>query len=124
MKKYYKDIILVVILIITSIGIYFLYDLFSQKGNRVCIYVNNEKIYEFSIDSNTEKEFNTEYGTNVIKIKDGSVKVKSASCDNQICVNHIKISNVGESIICLPNHFVVTIEGKRSEDGGLDDIAK
>lgn len=127
MKKYYKDIILVVLLLVISAIIYWGYNFFSGKGNKVCIYVNDEKIEEFNLGEDIEKKFTTKYGTNTIKIKDGSVSVISASCDNQICVNHIKVSKTGESIICLPNHFVVTIEGKedkRSENGDLDGIAK
>ena len=44
-----------------------------------------------------------------IEIKDGEVSVKEADCPDKICVNHKKISNVGESIICLPHKLVIEI---------------
>ena len=58
---------------------------------------------------------------NVVEIKGGSVTVTEASCKNQVCVKHNAISHVGESIICLPNRLVVSIEGG-AEGGGYDSI--
>ena len=49
---------------------------------------------------------------NIVTIKGGSVTVSSASCKNQVCVKHGSISKSGESIVCLPNRLIVTIEDK------------
>lgn len=51
-------------------------------------------------------------GENIVTIKGGSVTVSSASCKNQVCVRHGSISKSGESIVCLPNRLIVTIEDK------------
>ncbi|MBQ6623949.1 MAG: NusG domain II-containing protein [Mogibacterium sp.] len=51
-------------------------------------------------------------GENAVTIKGGSVTVSSASCKNQVCVKHGSISKSGESIVCLPNRLIVTIEDK------------
>ena len=51
-------------------------------------------------------------GENIVTIKSGSVTVSSASCKNQVCVRHGSISKSGESIVCLPNRLIVTIEDK------------
>ena len=48
---------------------------------------------------------------NIVKISGGEVSVTGASCKNQVCVRHGAISKTGESIVCLPNRLVVTIEG-------------
>lgn len=47
---------------------------------------------------------------NTVAIKGGRVTVSSASCKNQVCVKHGSISKNGESIVCLPNRLIVTIE--------------
>ena len=48
---------------------------------------------------------------NIVEISGGKVSVTGASCRNQVCVRHGSISKTGESIVCLPNRLVVTIEG-------------
>ena len=48
---------------------------------------------------------------NTVRISGGSVTVSAASCRNQVCTEHGGISKTGESIVCLPNRLVVTIEG-------------
>lgn len=128
MKKYYKDLILIIVLIIVSIGIYIGYSFFAEKGTKVRIYVDKKLYEELDLSVNQSKNISTEYGTNIIKIKDNEVFVESASCDNQICVNHKAISNSKESIICIPNRLVVKIEesvdDSDSKVGEIDDIAK
>ena len=57
---------------------------------------------------------------NVVEIRDGKVSVTEASCKNQVCVRHGSISKAGESIVCLPNRLVVSIEN--SEGGGYDEV--
>ena len=57
---------------------------------------------------------------NVVTIDNGSVSVSEASCKNQVCVRHGSISHPGESIVCLPNRLIVSIEG--GEGGGYDSI--
>ena len=47
---------------------------------------------------------------NTLEIKDCCAKMVSASCPDQICVNHLPIRKYGESIICLPNKILVTVE--------------
>lgn len=60
---------------------------------------------------------------NIVSIKGGSVFVSEASCKNQVCVRHGVISRPGESIVCLPNRLVVSIEqGGTEEGGGYDSI--
>ena len=128
MKKYYKDIILIIMLIIISIWIFVGYSFFAKNGTNVRIYVDKELYVELDLSVNQTKKITTEYGTNIIRIKDNKVNVQSASCDNQICVNHKAISNAKESIVCIPNRLVVTIEENVDESdnkaGDIDDIAK
>ena len=75
-----------------------------------------------SADQGSEGPSSAQYDYyNLVTISDGSVKVSEASCKNQVCVKHSAISSAGESIVCLPNRLVVSIEGDR-EGGGYDTI--
>ena len=59
-------------------------------------------------------------GMNTLTIEGGRAAMAHASCPDRLCVHHKPISRAGESIICLPNKVVVTIEGGR--EGGLDAV--
>ena len=126
MKKYFKEIILIIVLIVFSIVFYIGYSFYAKKGSIVRIYVDKELYEEFDLSINQTKKITTKYGTNIIRIKDNEVIVKEASCDNQICVNHKAISNSNETIICIPNRLVVKIEEdiNNNKAGDIDDIAK
>ena len=51
----------------------------------------------------------------VIEIKDGSVRVKSSDCSQQICVKKGWTSLANDPIICMPNHIMVMIEGQEAK---------
>ncbi|WP_028242627.1 NusG domain II-containing protein [Pseudobutyrivibrio ruminis] len=53
---------------------------------------------------------------NVISIHDGQCEISDASCPDQICVYHNPIENNGQTIVCLPNRLVVTIENGSDND--------
>lgn len=55
-------------------------------------------------------------GDTRIKIQDGKVWVDKASCPNQLCVRQGKISAPHESIVCLPNRIVITLQGESNLD--------
>lgn len=47
---------------------------------------------------------------NVVNIEGGEVSVTGSSCKNRVCIRHGSISKSGQSIVCLPNRLIVTIE--------------
>lgn len=47
-----------------------------------------------------------------VEIKDGGVRVLRASCPDKCCVETGRISRAGQSIVCLPAHVTVTLEGE------------
>lgn len=57
----------------------------------------------------TTTDANGEAGRNVVRIADGTVDVISATCSNQICVDHDPISQAGEEIVCLPHGVVIDV---------------
>ncbi len=57
---------------------------------------------------------NGEY--NILHIEDGYASVTEASCRDKICVNHSHIHYSGDTIVCLPNKVVVSIENGEEDD--------
>ena len=98
---------LVILFSVVLIGMSVLFAFWvSDPGERVVIKQNNEIVFEGKLKTDAEIDIKT----NRIIIKDGCVLVEKASCKNQICVKHKKISNRGESIVCLPNKVTVEIK--------------
>ena len=79
----------------------------QEKGATAVVTVDGEEYYRSSLF--IEKEIAID-DRNTLVIKEGRADMIFADCPDQICVKHAPISNVGETIICLPNKVVVTIE--------------
>lgn len=53
------------------------------------------------------------YGHRVeVKPEDGQVWVTEATCPDKICIHQGKISQEGETIVCLPNRMIIQIFGE------------
>lgn len=106
--------IIIGFLILSGLGIFFMP---KKQGSKLVVKVDGQVLYTKSFSNETvEKKIETVYGYNLLEIGPDYVQVISASCPNKLDVKQGKISRVGESIICLPNHLLVTIEGEVDED--------
>ncbi len=61
-------------------------------------------------------EFKSKYGTNIVKINDDNIGIIDATCHDHICMNPEYIKNPGQSLVCLPNKFMIEIKGQKSND--------
>ena len=107
-KKNRNSIFLFFVFGLFAIGLMpFLWGKLQENGTTVVVTVDGEERYRCSLFM--EKEIAVD-DTNTLVIKDGVADMIFADCPDQICVKHSPISKVGETIICLPNKVVVTIE--------------
>lgn len=113
-----RDIILSVTIMLVAILLYIL-SLVQGVGSRVVVTVDGNYFGSYLLSENRKVQINQ---TNQLEIKDNVVRMIQAKCPDQICVNHMPIKKTGESIICLPNRVIVTIEGE--EKGGLDAVVR
>lgn len=60
-------------------------------------------------------------GTNDVLVKDNTIKIIKANCKDELCIKQGEMSNVGESIICLPNELIIEIKGAE-KDSSSDDM--
>ena len=118
-RKLKNDIIfisvLVAVILVAVLGLL----LFRKSGNTVTVTVDGKIFGEYSLDRDQTVEIKTELGFNLLVIKDEKAYVESASCPDGICSSHKPISYDGESIICLPNKVVVSID---RQDASAPDI--
>ncbi len=104
-----KDVIFIIVLLAITMMIFIFMRISRSKGYNVIISADGKTVKTLSIDKDAEYVFESDKGYNIVVIKDGAVYVKEADCPDKICVNHKKISNVGETIICLPHKLVIEI---------------
>lgn len=110
--------ILVVALLVLAAAGFVLFNAFKQVGDYAVVSVDGTEVARYPLDKELETDIITVGGTNTLVIKEGKASVSSASCPDLICVNHREISNVGETIVCLPNKVVISIE--KANDDELD----
>lgn len=116
-----KSIRLDVIIIAAFIaaGIIFALFLFAggHKGSIVKISVDGEVINEFPLDKDATYEIEGyDGGTNLLVIENGEAYIKEASCPDGLCIHMGRISTAGQSVVCLPNRVVVSIDGGEDEE--------
>jgi hypothetical protein len=113
-----RDIILAVCLIAAGLILFVIMKVTMQAGAMAVVYVNGEKIQEYSLNTDASYSLTGEYGKNVLVIKDGSAYMEDADCPDKLCVKMGSVSKGGETIVCLPHKLVIQIEA--DEDGEYD----
>lgn len=121
MKK--QDLIIVgVVLAVVGVLVFFLYFVNGEDGKYVQVEHNGKVVETVLLSEDYEKKYDFDGDLNTLVIKDGKANVVDANCPDGICVNHKAISRTGESIICLPHKYVVTILDD-SGDNEVDAVA-
>ena len=114
-SKIRNDILLAVTAILLTLIAFLAFKAFEREGSVVKITQGGELYGEYSLGDDRVITVESEYGYNVIVIENGEVLVESADCRDKICVQHRRIKNSGETIVCLPHKLVVSIEGETSD---------
>ena len=120
MKK--NDFILIGVILLVGLMIW-IPSKFSQKADletgRAVVTIDGEVYGTYSLSNEIEETIALEDGSyNVLKITQGEADIISASCPDQYCVDHRTVSKNNETIVCLPNKLIVTIESM--EESELD----
>lgn len=107
--------------ILAAAVLLFCFQIFRGTGDHatVSVTVDGSLFGTYSLEEDQTVEIND---TNRLMIREGSARMEWADCPDQICVHHRDISRDGESIICLPNQVVISIDS--TEQSGVDGIAQ
>ena len=79
------------------------------------VYSDGTLLYTLDLHANQEKTVESEYGTNVITVKDGDVAVTYADCPDGYCKKR-GFCNGGTEIVCLPNRLIIRFVGEQTVD--------
>ena len=134
MKTYYKmvkrwDFIITILLILLS---FLPFAVFSYQQSAIAsenadyvavIRVDNEIVKRITLTGNKGTEVfditSSDSDVNTIEVKDEKIRIRAATCLDQICVLTGYISKPGETVVCLPHKLVIEIEAINGES---DDI--
>lgn len=114
MKK--NDIILIAVLLaaalLTAVGMRIWQMNNTRDAAKVVVTIDGQVYGTYPLDEDRTERIELPDGSyNILTISDGYADVTEASCPDQICVKHNHIKYSKESIVCLPNKVVVTVEG-------------
>ena len=119
-----RDFILIAVLLAAAFVIWLLISRTKfAKGASAVITVDGDVYGAYPLSQNQEIPImKDEKRTNLLVIKNGKADITEADCPDRLCVHQKPISMTNETIVCLPNKVVVSIEG--STESGIDSIAK
>lgn len=87
--------------------------LFRADGDTVTVTVDGSVYGIYPLDEDITVEISSDYGTNILVIKDGLAFVEAATCPDKICVSHKPILRDGETVVCLPNRVVISVSSTK-----------
>lgn len=109
-KIRFWEILIICIIVILSVFLFLLYKMFRHDGKSAVITIDSEVIDTINLETEKSRIFKLDGHENVIiEIMDGQIRVLSSDCPDKICVQSGFISQVGESIICMPNKLIIEI---------------
>lgn len=114
-----NDIIFIsTLLILIIIFLFVFYSKYNTSGSYVTITVDGKQYGRYRLDEDKEIKIKNASGkvTNILLIKDNCVNMIEANCPDKLCVNQKAISKEKETIVCLPNKVVVTVESDDESD--------
>ena len=82
------------------------------------VYSDGQLLFTLDLRIDQEKTVHSEYGTNVITVKDGKVAVTQADCPDHYCMDRGFCSG-GVQIVCLPNRLVIRFAGEPEIDAAV-----
>ncbi len=103
------DLILIASLLLLSLLAFAALRLFTTAGAVAVVSVDGTEVARYPLSEPGRYVLNG--GSNVLVIEDGAARVVEADCPDKLCVRQGEARRTGESIVCLPNRLIVTIEG-------------
>ena len=105
-----KWVLFFIILIGAMAGLYLF--LTSRNTENRFVVISSEGQVVLHIDLETASEdpiviFDSHYGQNIIRVRNGEIFVEDADCPDRICVSHGPLTADGTPIICLPHQLVI-----------------
>ncbi len=121
------DYILIITIFCISIYLYpYFIDKFSSDSTDLVVTVDGKEYGRYDITKNQEILIQENNVYNRIVIENGIVNMVDANCSDRLCVHSAPIESSYQSIACLPNKVLLTIDDTDNEsnnDYELDGFA-
>ena len=112
-RRWGRDVIFVLVLLLVSSSLFFL-TTGREEGESVRVEVDGMEVARYPL--NVDGRYSLNGGSNILVIEDGKAYLEDADCPDKLCVRQGRIYRKGETITCLPNKLIVTVEKKASQD--------
>lgn len=104
------DLLLVLAVLAASVLLFIGKKLHFSTPPATAVVQIDQKTLFFDLNEDNDVILTNSNGeTNHLIIKDGAVHMEDASCPDKNCVQQGTISKTGQTIVCLPNHVIVTL---------------
>lgn len=117
-SQFCKGDLWVIVLVAVSavlMWIFFWAAMLKKEGTMAVVYQDGKLIREFSLEEDAEFTVEGVYTSHMI-VKNGEVFIGESECPGNDCVHSGAIREAGRSIVCLPNHLEIRIEGTSEVD--------
>jgi len=96
------------------------FSLSRSTGGIAKVYIDN--IHVGSIDLSKDKDYTFEGAISAVsvEVEGNKAHIHSSGCPLKLCMKQGYIGKVGESLICLPNKFLIVIT--KGENSSLDGV--
>lgn len=117
------DLLLIVGLLVLAGFVYGIFLLSADAGARAVITVDGDVYGTYVLDKDQTIPIRQDGRVlNIVVIENGYAYMKRALCPDHLCIKQGKINRSKESIVCLPNRLVVSIEGAKESE--IDSMVK
>lgn len=119
-----RDLILITVLLAAVFFVWLMQNLTKHTAGAAAVVTVDGNVYgTYPLSKDQEIPIiKGEKTTNLLVIKGGRADITEADCPDRLCVHQKPIAKTNETIVCLPNKVVVSVEG--SAESGIDSIAK
>ncbi len=111
-------VILLAAVLVLCLGLSLWLLLPGGAASQAQIWSEGELLYTLDLHIDQEKTVTSQYGTNVITVRDGKIAVTQADCPDHYCMDRGFCSS-GAQIVCLPNRLVIKFTGEQALDGAV-----
>ena len=87
----------------------------SGEAQYAQVFSDGKLVATLSLAVDQEKTIESEYGINVVTVKDGKIAVTHADCPDGYCMKRGFCSG-GAQIVCLPNRLVIRFGDQQEVD--------
>ncbi|MEG0297811.1 MAG: NusG domain II-containing protein [Clostridium sp.] len=111
-----KDIKLILVILIISIGMFMFYKIVMPKGDSIEIIHMNEIIKTVDSNNDDRHEIKGSYGKMIVEVKGSKVRITEEECPNHICASIGWIEKDSYMpIVCMPNDILVAFKVQGNE---------